>query len=300
MKLKCFKYIALSAFYLFLAGFISAADHHEEETESFGKSEYRSGFSTHSRGRGRGSFSGGKGEHKETPAEYTARKERIAQEKSKTGFSTHSRGRGRGSFSSGKGEHKETPAEYTARKERIAQEKFEKSRDYAESLGITVRGSMSVDDLEREIKRAKDAERLKRYKENLEDRISKIRSEGRFYRVGPYLPPDVGGSVDREAHRLYAEYVKVEGERRQKAQKEAEGKETPWEYDARKSRERKEAQRPKSSSEIDLLLAHEEFVLHHASESDPERKRIVRSRVNAAQREALRDYMKDGGPLPWD
>jgi hypothetical protein len=73
MKLKRFKYIAFSAFYLFLAGFISAADHHEEETESFGKSEYRSGFSTHSRGRGRVSFISERGEHKETPEEYRQR-----------------------------------------------------------------------------------------------------------------------------------------------------------------------------------------------------------------------------------
>ncbi|OYZ37464.1 MAG: hypothetical protein B7Y25_04180 [Alphaproteobacteria bacterium 16-39-46] len=72
---------------------------------------------------------------------------------------------GRGTFTGGRGGQKETREEYAERRQRMAKEKLEKSRTYAERLGIDGASSMSADRLESEIQ---DKKAEKNVKTNLE------------------------------------------------------------------------------------------------------------------------------------
>ncbi|MBS0185903.1 MAG: hypothetical protein JSS34_06135 [Proteobacteria bacterium] len=87
------------------------------------------------------------------------------------------------SFRGGRGGHKETRQEYAERRRRIDEEKLEKTRKYAESLGITGVNHMTADTLKREIQDKKDQKRRQREQkeyEELQDLRKKARSLGVF------------------------------------------------------------------------------------------------------------------------
>jgi hypothetical protein len=170
--------------------------------------------STFGRGRGGHSFRG----RGFISQRYTPRGDDFEQEERP---SFRGRGRGRGGF---RGGHKESPEEYRERKERANAAKFEKTKAYAESLGITVYSFMDEAAIQREIddkKRERKREYEERKREREEAELERLRDEGSrlgvsmaSYKSASELRREIGEAKSRkqlEENRAYAERLGISG-----------------------------------------------------------------------------------------